>query len=310
MNFLNSSENENDYINYSYHYFEENEYFNPTKHINDERFFPNENEGSPIYDGHNLINEREEKYNNDIHPFIQENIFDEKYKKIFFPPYIKKNSSDSNGNSIENKITSGSSKIISKKTKRIKDDKAKNMGRKKKDGQEKGEHTKFTEDNIIRKIKSNFIDYSHNLINNSFKNKELQFLRFDSEINENLKKDYNLELMDRTFKDLYENTPISKKYKKISIENGDLNKNIINKIYYEEPVKEFDVINLLNMTYKELFNDFIINNLDKFLSDIYEEEKNKNESEENILYYIEKVKQLCYSYENWYLKKKGRNRQK
>ena len=41
--------------------------------------------------------------------------------------------------------------------KRIKDDKAKNMGRKKKDGQEKGEHTKFAEDNIIRKIKSNFI---------------------------------------------------------------------------------------------------------------------------------------------------------
>ena len=310
MNFLNNSETENDYINNSYNYFEENEYFSPTKDINDDHFFPNENGGSQICDDYNLMNEREEKINNDIHPFIEENIFDEKYKKIYLPPYIKKNSTDSNSSSIENKNTSGSSNLLSKKTKRIKEDKAKNMGRKKKDVQEKGEHTKFSEDNMMRKIKSNFIDYSHNLINNSFKNKELKFLRFNSEINENLKKDYNLKLMDRTFKDLYENTPISRKYKKLAIENGDLNKNIINKIYYEEPDKEFDVINLLNMTFNELFNDFITNNLDKFINDIYEEEKKKKESEENILYYIEKIKELCYSYKNWYDKKKGRDRKK
>ena len=161
---------------------------------------------------------------------------------------------------------------------------------------------------MIRKIKSNFIDYIHNLINNSIENKELQFLKLDSEINEKLKKDYNIELMNRSFKDLYENTPISKKYKKISKENADTNKNIIYKIYYEEPYKEFNVINLLNKTYKELFKDFVNNNLDKFLNDIKKKEKKKKESEENIINYIKNIKQLCYSYEDWYLKKKGRNR--
>ena len=123
MNFLNNSETENDYINNSYNYFEENEYFSPTKDINDDHFFPNENGGSQICDDYNLMNEREEKINNDIHPFIEENIFDEKYKKIYLPPYIKKNSTDSNSSSIENKNTSGSSKLLSKKTKRIKEDK-------------------------------------------------------------------------------------------------------------------------------------------------------------------------------------------
>ena len=36
--------------------------------------------------------------------------------------------------------------------------------------------------------------------------------------------------------------------------------------------------------------------------------KKKKESEENIINYIKNIKQLCYSYEDWYLKKKGRNR--
>ena len=47
----------------------------------------------------------------------------------------------------------------------------------------------------MRKIKSNFLKYSHNRINDSFIDKNLQFLKLDSEINESLKKDYNEKLM-------------------------------------------------------------------------------------------------------------------
>ena len=297
---------QNDGINYSF-LNDENFNFYESKDIFDERLYYIEKDKSQIYDN-NSINEEEAEFKDNIYP---KNIFDDKNICDFSIPNNMKNSLVNNDISIGNKKTSYSSKLLNKKTKRIDALKSKNMGRKTNDCKEKGgkgEHDKFSEDNMIRKIKSNFIDYIHNLINNSIENKELQFLKLDSEINEKLKKDYNIELMNRSFKDLYENTPISKKYKKISKENGDTNKNIIYKIYYEEPYKEFNVINLLNKTYKELFKDFLNNNLDKFLNDINEEEKRKKESEENIINYIKNIKQLCYSYEDWYLKKKGRNR--
>ena len=297
---------QNDGINYSF-LNDENFNFYESKDIIDERLYYIEKDKSQIYDN-NSINEEEAEFNDNIYP---KNIFDDKNIYNFSIPNNLKNSPVNNDISIGNKKTSYSSKLLNKKTKRIDALKSKNMGRKTDDDKEKGEkgeHDKFSEDNMIRKIKSNFIDYIHNLINNSIENKELQFLKLDSEINEKLKKDYNIELMNRSFKDLYENTPISKKYKKISKENGDTNKNIIYKIYYEEPYKEFNVINLLNKTYKELFKDFVNNNLDKFLNDIKQKEKKKKESEENIINYIKNIKQLCYSYEDWYLKKKGRNR--
>jgi len=287
---------------------EENYNLNESNDINDERFYYIEKDKSQI--DNNSFNEGQEEFNNNKYP---QNILNENNIYNFPFPYDMKNPPVNLNASIGNIRTSVNSKLLTKKTKRINDDKSKNMGRKTKDGKEKGEkgeHDKYSEDNMIRKIKSKFIDYIHNLINKSFKNKELKFLRLDSEINEKLKKDYNIELMNRTFKDLYENIPISKKYKKKSKENSDINKNIIYKIYYEEPYNEFDVINLLNKTYKELFNDFVYNNLDNFLNDIYEEEKRKNESEENILNYIKNIKQLCYSYEDWYLNKKGRKRKK
>ena len=43
----------------------------------------------------------------------------------------------------------------------------------------------------MRKIKSNLLNYGHQKLNDSFENKKLYFLKLSSEINENLKKDYN-----------------------------------------------------------------------------------------------------------------------
>ena len=219
----------------------------------------------------------------------------------------------------ENEKTSDTFKLLTNKIKRTNDKyfyqneetkPIKNIGRKSKDDKEKGEHTKYCEDNIIRKIKTNFLIYIHNKINKSIKNKDFHLLRFNSKISENLKKDYNIKLMNTTFKHLYENTNISTKYRKQIIENIDINKQIIQKIYNEEGDKEIDAINILNMTYKELFNDFIINNLNTFLNDVYEEEKRKNESEDDIVNYIDKIKNLCNNYDKWFADKKGRNKTK
>jgi len=113
--------------------------------------------------------------------------------------------------------------------------------------------------------------------------------------------------LNTTFRYLYENSQISTKYKKQIIENNDKNKIIIKKIYDEDGDKEIDAINILNMTYKELFNHFLKNNLDNFLNEVYEKEKENNELEEDIVNYLEKIKMLCYKYEDWFKNKKGRN---
>jgi hypothetical protein len=187
-----------------------------------------------------------------------------------------------------------------------------NCGRKLKKSEAKGNHDKFAEDNIMRKIKSNFLDYAHKRINDSFKNKKYQFIKLFPQLNELLKKDYNLDLMKRTFKDLYENSPISSKFRKKKLENSDLNKRIIQEIYSDIERKEFDVISLLDLTYLDLLKEMRTNDLDTFLNNIRIEEikNNEDESEEDIDRYIEKMRGLILDYENWFNSKSGRKSKK
>ena len=200
-----------------------------------------------------------------------------------------------------------SKKLLTNKTNRTKiTNSDKKQGRKAKDDEEKGEHDKFDQDNMMRKIKSNFFRYIHDFINENICNKDNKLLRLDSHLNEKLKRDFNLKLMDKTFKNLYENTKISKKYK---TKDSDENKKIINKIYYEESDKEYKAISLLDKTYRELYRYFIENYLNEFLEKVRnEEEKNSKESKENIDEYINNLKILCLSYKEWFYNKKGRNR--
>ena len=187
-----------------------------------------------------------------------------------------------------------------------------NCGRKKKEDKEKGQHNQLSEDNMIRKIKANYLKCNHNQINLSFKDKNLQFLKLDSDINENLKKDYNEKLMNTTFKELYETYPISSKYRKQRTDNSDLNKKIIDKLYSEEneEKKEQDVIRMLNSTYLELFEYFREKHLDEFLNEIKNILEKNGESKEYIQEYLEKMEKLCMKYEDWFLSKRGRRREK
>ena len=241
--------------------------------------------------------------------FETPNIIDTPQKKQ------KNENSLTNNSNTKTKVTS----ILNKKTKRSietndengentkNDEKKKICGRKSKESTEKGNHNKFSEDNIMRKIKSNLLTYGHNLLNESFENKKLQFLKLNSEINENLKKDYNQKLMITTLKDLYTNSPISTKYRRQKLDNRDYNKNIIEYIYNEK--KEIGVITKLNYTYLDLLNEFNHFYLNKFLNEIREDEKNKM-PEEKLEEYVEKIKKLCLNYETWFLIKNGRNRKK
>ena len=244
-----------------------------------------------------------------------------------------------------NTKTKYTTKILGQKTKRsdientenIKNEQnngiiKKKQGRKKKEELNKGSHNKQSEDNIMRKIKSYFLNYCHNLLNESLKDKDLQFLKLSCNINENLKRDYNINLLNTLIKELYENSSISKKYKRQIKDGFDKNKLIIKKIYEEK--EETETIKILNLSYRELFNVFRknikkisselenkikdisllnedkFNNINNFLEEIENQEKDKKESEENIKNYLNDIKKLCIDYEEWFMSKKGRNRTK
>ena len=207
------------------------------------------------------------------------------------------------------------------------------QGRKKKEEKEKGNHTKYSLDNIMRKIKSNFMDFCHKILNRSIKDRNLQFLKLNSKINENLKKDYNVELYQKKLKDLYENSPISSKYRKQIKECSNKNKMIIQELYAKKD-EEIEAIKLLNLTYGELFRIFRkkissispelenkikditllqsneFNDINKFFNEIREQEIKKKEPLEDINEYLNNVKNLCLTYEDWFNEKQGRNREK
>ena len=174
-----------------------------------------------------LLNHKTKRNNND---FNQENEtkLNKKTKKVKSIKNIK------NINNIEiNEFTkNGEEKKI--------------QGRKKKGEADKGNHNKDSEDNIMRKIKSNFMAFCHELLNQSLKDKSMAFLKLKSNLNENLKRDYNMKLLNKTFRELYEETPITRRFRSQKRDRKDNNKNLIQKIYEEN--FEIDTIKLLNLT--------------------------------------------------------------
>ena len=118
--------------------------------------------------------------------------------------------------------------------------------------------------------------------------------------------------MSRTFKDLYSNLKLSGKFRKKKNDDFNYNKNIIDEIENQnnDEEKEFKVIENLNRTYLDLFREFRTIYLEEFLNDIRKKEEEKNESENNINKYIQKIKDLCINFENWFLSKSGRDRKK
>ena len=227
---------------------------------------------------------------------------------------LYKNKTDKKLANLTNLNTKATSTITGKKTKRTNFDentensKKTNCGRKKKESLIKGNHNKYSEDNIIRKIKTNFFKFINEYLNKKLKNKNYQFLKLDSTINENLKKDYNEKLMETKIKDLYYNASISSKYRTKKKKYSDANRNLIEEIFNK--MEENDVISILDLSYLDLFEEFRNNYLEKFLEHIRDEEVKKNELENDINAYLENIRNLCLNYEEWFKNKKGRDRSK
>ena len=167
---------------------------------------------------------------------------------------------------------------------------------------EEADHTKFKEDNIIRKIKTYTFKYILNALNNSLEKTRNRFYPLDKDLNENIKKDFNMELLDRTIKDIYDNSELNKRFKNPKPSN----KFLIKKIFDEKV--EIKTINILNMTFIEVLNHIREKDLQKFLQTIKEKEEKKNNK--NLDEYMEKVCHYLNAFIKWFDDIDGRNSNK
>ena len=178
-----------------------------------------------------------------------------------------------------------------------------NVGRRKKNEiyQEEPGHDKFKQDNIMRKIKTFVFKFILEILNNSLKENETsnKFYPLNTELTENLKKDFNEELLERTIYDIYMSSNLNERYKNVN----EPNKKLIEKIFKEQ--KESETINILQMTLKDILNIIREKELNYFLDKIREiERKNKNVY---IDLYMKHVENLLMNYEDWFKNKLGRN---
>lgn len=191
-----------------------------------------------------------------------------------------------------------------------------------------GDHSKYNDDNIIRKIKTYLDNNTHKLFNQIITDNCLKLTELCPANRKNIKRDFNLVLLDTSFKKIYIETKESIKYKKI---NFDSNKMKIGIIYKEENIKKNEEITtLLNLKYGELLDIFlrdikkineklteittkIINKyqfpgINQFLEEIEEKERKEKVSEQKIEEYKERIKFLCLYFKDYFFIKPGRGR--
>lgn len=164
-------------------------------------------------------------------------------------------------------------------------------------------HTKFSYDNILRKIKVKFFKKLIHCINNiillKYRSKIKTFVPLEGKISQNNGINFNSELLNLKIKDLFLNFGISRKFKNSKNDN---NKEVIKKIY-EENLTE--IIELLEMTFLEVFSIFRASKKGKnlfgleSLDQVIEEIKNKEKDDE----YIDMFRNIAMNYEKYYIKK-------
>ena len=217
----------------------------------------------------------------------------------------------------EKKEIKKSKEIIEKSTK------SSFLGRKKKNDTTERKHNKYSEDNIIVKIKRHIINhYIISLIekNSSKKRKGLiKLKKLPGKFIVNLEKNSNIELLKTTIKEIYRKN-ISTEYTRLMT---DYNIITIDEIYEKQ---EANILKIFELTLSEILIIFI-NGLDKEKDKNFDEIKSKieglnliqkNEKDSydsfikknkkdiktnNFKDYLDKIKDLCIRYEDWFINK-------
>ena len=188
---------------------------------------------------------------------------------------------------------------------KIKKEKQKNKGRHKKndirnDENDENKHDKFSEDNLMRKIKTYIFNTILNVLNKSLKDRSQKFFKLEPKLNESMKKDLNEKLMNQKIKEIYINNEISKRY--LTETNCNNNINLIKKIYEEK--KEIDTIKILETEYIDYVTYLQKYEMGNFLRKIRNKEiKNPDLDVDR---YINSLKYMFLNYAKWFNDKKGR----
>ena len=134
----------------------------------------------------------------------------------------------------------------------------KKRGRKNKDqiitkSENKNVHNKFSNDNIKRRIKASYNKYIIKLLNNIVKKKykktTIKFLKMNIRITKDIAIKYNQNLLNKPLREIIVN--VSNKYK-----NKDNNKICIK--FIENQKGNEELINILNMTYKDFYINYFL----------------------------------------------------
>ncbi len=178
-----------------------------------------------------------------------------------------------------------------------------NLGRKRRSDEREAYHTKYRSDNMMRKIKTYFMNFVHNYLNESLTFSHKTFLKINKKVSENLRKDFNMSLMQMTIKEIYEQHSINEKYSDYK-KGRNINQALIQEIF--EKNKDAETIKILNSKYIDLIIVLRTKFLDKFSSDLIEKEIKLGENKDDSLMYVNELKDLLINYEEWFEKKSGR----
>ena len=192
-----------------------------------------------------------------------------------------------------------------------------NKGRIKKNSNVIGKHNKFSQDNIIRKLKGRFHEKCRIYINKEYKKYLLNhkhdikkvndlFQRITPKLSRKIKKVENLKWLQSKLYDVFSEN-VSEKYRPYDIEH---NKKLIEKIYKDDEAK--DIIDILNKPVKYMFDAYIRNmkipGFETLNDDIIElREKMEKENQEDIDIYLSKYRIIAQNLETIFIKKKSRN---
>ena len=187
-------------------------------------------------------------------------------------------------------------------------------GRKKNDDKSQRSHNKSSSDNIIKKIKSklfeNMLQFINNILNPSdigINEKKKILKDIDYNYINRLKKEYDLDLLNKSIKDLL-SFKVSSKFN-----CGDnFNKDLIEELMITKSNNKF-LMFALNMTFREWLDLFTLKkepkefkeelnkNMTKVkdtIEDVYKKNKDRN--------YISSFIFYLYNYENWFIMKRSK----
>ena len=185
-------------------------------------------------------------------------------------------------------------------------------------------HTKYADDNIIRKCKfivlSHIMDFINSKIKEKYKNigygiKIKQLMKINKAQVSNIKTDYNLKFMNKQLKDIFSDT-ISTKYTRFPLKK---NENLIKELINEKDDEKKEYFNnLFSLTFSDCLNHFIDKKFIPILKDLELFKKIINDSKKlkkinlkiNDQEYINELSYYLENYQNILRRKKPRRAKK